>query len=142
MAKAINAEFSDEDEDDDNKSNWDDEEKVSFDVRAHRETQSLLFLMSYQYLVNCVIQPHEHDEEEEAEEEEEEKKNKDDKRKKEKQDRERHTEDEEDKDDDMKEDDDQKRDVSLFFQLLPNITADIIFLISSSPLAGGRGRRG
>lgn len=37
MAKAINAEFSDEDEDDDNKSNWDDEEKVSFDVRArHR----------------------------------------------------------------------------------------------------------
>lgn len=32
MAKAINAEFSDEDEDDDNKSNWDDEEKVSFNV--------------------------------------------------------------------------------------------------------------
>lgn len=140
MAKAINAEFSDEDEDDDNKSNWDDEEKVSFDVEC--ATQSLLLLISYQYLVNCVIQPHEHDEEEEAEEEEEEKKNKDDKRKKEKQDRERHTDDEEDKDDDMKEDDDQKRDVSSVFQLLPNITADIIFLISSSPLAGGRGRRG
>lgn len=140
MAKAINAEFSDEDEDDDNKSNWDDEEKVSFDVCArHRVYYSS---SSYQYLVNCVMQPHEHDEEEEAEEEEEEKKNKDDKRKKEKQDRERHTEDEEDKDDDMKEDDDQKRDVSLVFQLLPNITADIIFLISSSPLAGGRGRRG
>lgn len=35
MAKAINAEFSDEDdEDNDNKSNWDDDEKVTFRCNA------------------------------------------------------------------------------------------------------------
>ena len=35
MAKAINAEFSDEDdEDNDNKSNWDDDEKVMFRCNA------------------------------------------------------------------------------------------------------------
>jgi len=46
MAKAINAEFSDdEDEEDDNKSNWDEEEKV-YDNMFH---------ISFAYLIHNII---------------------------------------------------------------------------------------
>ena len=47
MAKAINAEFSDEDdEDNDNKSNWDDDEKVKFRCKAHPTFSFKLFIVN------------------------------------------------------------------------------------------------
>lgn len=112
MAKAINAEFSDDDEkDEDVESNWDEDEKViTFVISDIDQWPFISNWISFSDLLfrTTVVQPHE----EEDGEPDTEKKVKDVKRKKDKQESQT-MEDEEEKDEDGKEDDeDEKAEVS------------------------------